>query len=62
MKKLNRFLDELKSGEFSLTKMPYFGGEKPINNTGLKVWSWDETHVIVGDCVESIKIVTRRKI
>jgi hypothetical protein len=28
MKKLNRFLDELKSGEFSLTKMPYFGGEK----------------------------------
>jgi hypothetical protein len=36
---------------------PTFGGPVPADT--YKVWSWDETHRIVGECVDDWRIVPR---
>lgn len=43
-------------GQWS-SDLPTFGGMPP-NNT-LEVWSWDETHLIVGPCPTELQIVSR---
>lgn len=39
------------------TSLPTFGGEEPAVTAC--VWSWDETHLIVGTCADDIEIVER---
>jgi hypothetical protein len=42
---------------YDITSLPTFGGSKPLNT--VKVWSWDETSLLVGDCVDEMKIQPR---
>ena len=39
------------------TDLPTFGGEEPDDVEG--VWSWNETHLIVGTCVGDLWTVDR---
>jgi hypothetical protein len=39
------------------TDLPTFGGEEPEDTHD--VWSWDETHLIVGTCVGDLWTVDR---
>lgn len=39
------------------TDLPTFGGEEPDDVEG--VWSWDETHLIVGTCANDLWAVDR---
>ncbi len=43
-------------GQWS-TDLPTFGGEEPACTLG--VWSWDETHMLVGTCNDDLEIVER---
>ncbi len=44
------------SESLDMSSLPTFGGE-PIDRMG--VWSWDETHMIIGEGVTDMKIVPR---
>lgn len=37
--------------------LPLFGGPEPADTQG--VWSWDETHLLVGTCANDLEIVSR---
>lgn len=50
-------VDSEASGLVDLTNLPTFGGTEPENTTG--VWSWDEDSLIVGTCLDDLRIVTR---
>jgi len=39
------------------SSLPTFGGPEPRDTSG--VWSWDATHLLVGTCVDDLKIVPR---
>jgi len=41
------------------TDPPTFGGEEPACTLG--VWSWDETHLLVGRCADELEIVERER-
>ena len=43
-----------------LCSLPNFGGEWPADTLG--VWSWDEDHVLVGTCIEDMKIEAREEV
>lgn len=47
----------VRKGECDTTSLPTFGGNEPENTQG--VWSWDETHMIVGTCPSDMEIVSR---
>lgn len=56
-KKLQNLLNQIKNGEVKLDdNLPTFGGE-PIDQIG--VWSWDETHMLVGEAVDDLEMVER---
>lgn len=44
-------------GDQYRTNLPTFGGDAPDDTEG--VWSWNETHLIVGTCVSDLEIVER---
>ena len=37
--------------------LPTFGGPEPDDTSG--VWSWDETRLLVGSCIDDLRIVPR---
>jgi hypothetical protein len=39
------------------TELPTFGGEEPSDTNG--VWSWDETHLLIGEGGDDFVIVPR---
>ncbi len=60
MKDLAELFEAMKNDDPNLPRwdsLPTFGGSDPIDTEG--VWSWDETHVIVGSCSSDIRIVER---
>lgn len=64
---LKELLNELRSIQtvaeierIDMTSLPTFGGEEPANMTG--VWSWDATHLLVGDDVGTGEFVGDLKI
>ena len=67
MQNLKDLFDAMKAGSESImdpdhpgqwsTSLPTFGGEEPASTAG--VWSWDETHLIVGTCEDDLRIVAR---
>ena len=40
--------------------LPTFGGATPEDTDG--VWSWDETHLLVGTCSDDYEIVARTEV
>jgi len=55
---LTSLLEQIKRGEIDLNDaLPTFGGEEPADTDC--VWSWDETHILVGTCAHDARIVTR---
>jgi hypothetical protein len=57
---LTELLDAVVDGRVELTDdMPTFGGDEPDCTVG--VWSWDDTHLLVGDCVSDLAMVTREQ-
>lgn len=44
-------------GTLDWSSLPVFGGEEPASTLG--VWSWDETHLLVGECADDLAIVPR---
>ena len=45
--------------EADLSNLPTFGGEEPRQT--LEVWSWDADHLLVGSCIDDMKIVDREE-
>lgn len=41
-----------------MTSLPTYGGEEPANTS--RVWSWDGTHLLVGECIADMEIVPRQ--
>lgn len=39
------------------TSLPTYGGEQPINTSGM--WSWDATRLLVGTCLSDLRIINR---
>ena len=39
------------------TDLPTFGGSEPTDTTG--VWSWDESHILVGTCAADLTVEVR---
>jgi hypothetical protein len=37
--------------------LPTFGGTEPTDTEG--IWSWDETHLIIGSCSQDLQLVSR---
>ena len=57
---LRELLDAAQDGRVELTDdMPSFGGEEPRCTAG--VWSWDETHLLVGRCADELELVSREQ-
>jgi hypothetical protein len=64
-KNLNELLETIlsiyqdgQSEEIQMDNLPVFGGKTPDNTAG--VWSWDETHLLVGDSgFDDLRIVKR---
>lgn len=57
---LDELAEMMRSGQifrFDDGTLPIFGGDEPTDTCG--VWSWDATHVIVGNCADNIEIITR---
>lgn len=55
---LAELMDAAQDGRIELTDdLPSYGGDEPGCTAG--VWSWDETHLLVGDCVSELELVTR---
>lgn len=55
---LNDLFDSIKSGNTELNdSLPSFGGAEPSST--IEVWSWDETHLLVGACVSELSIESR---
>jgi hypothetical protein len=50
-------LDSNTHGDPDWTSLPVFGGSEPDETTG--IWSWDETHLIVGSSADDLEIVER---
>lgn len=44
-------------GDIDWTDLPTFGGVEPASTDG--VWSWDETHLLVGECASELRIIPR---
>lgn len=42
-----------------LCRLPTYGGEDAAHNFG--VWSWDERRLLVGTCIDDMKLVTREE-
>jgi hypothetical protein len=60
MNELQNLLNQMKADDEGLgdwSSLETFGGDEPALTSG--VWSWDETHMIVGSCAEDVKIVPR---
>ena len=53
---LQRLLENLKPGT-DLSDLPKFGGPEPMDTR--EVWSWDETYLLVGRCVDELYIEPR---
>ena len=47
---------ETKSG-IDYSDLPTFGGDEPAETTG--VWSWDDSRLLVGSCIDDFEIVDR---
>ncbi len=46
------------SREIELTdSLPTFGGDEPVNTE--RVWSWDETRLLIGTCADDLQIIAR---
>ena len=43
-----------------LCSLPTYGGEWPADTLG--VWSWDERRLLVGTCIDDMKLVTREEV
>ena len=43
--------------EYDWSSLPNFGGPAPDDTAG--VWSWDETHLLIGEDPASLEIVSR---
>ena len=56
---LQIFKEELFDGSINQTELPTFGG-KDIDQ--MEVWSWDETRVIIGECADDFKIISREEL
>lgn len=60
LRKLERVCVEadVKSEDYiDFSSLPTYGGQAPRDTAG--VWSWDETRVLVGQCVSDFEIVSR---
>lgn len=60
MNELQELLNRMKADDQDLgdwSSLETFGGEPPVSTAG--VWSWNETHMIVGSCSDDVKIVSR---
>ena len=49
-----------KFGKLDWSALPTFGGEDVVDTNIGPVWSWDATHVIVGDDSRTITIERRK--
>lgn len=47
----------VKHGELDWSSLPTFGGDDPIDTSG--IWSWDADSFLVGENAESLQIVDR---
>lgn len=57
---LTELLDAVADGRVELTDdLPSYGGGEPDCTVG--VWSWDDTHLMVGDCASDLELVTREQ-
>ena len=57
---LSALLEAIKTGIYTdveMSGLPNFGGVEPSST--MSVWSWDATHVLVGDGIDDMTIVTR---
>lgn len=57
---LDKLLLAVEAGILPLSDdMPAFGGDEPGCTAG--VWSWDDTHLLVGDCARDLELVSREQ-
>ena len=59
-KNLDELLAAMRAGEIdenAFASLPTFGGEEPRNTNG--VWSWNATHVLVGEGKNDFAILDR---
>lgn len=55
---LEELYTAMKNGEIeNWDNLPTFGGEEPADTH--ETWSWDNTHVITGSCVDELSIEER---
>jgi hypothetical protein len=47
----------VRHGEPDWTSLPTFGGEMPENTA--EIWSWDADELLVGTCVDDLRIISR---
>jgi hypothetical protein len=62
LKTLDDLLAQIKSDaldDLDWSSLPTFGGEEPADT--VKIWSWDETRLLVGTCADDMKIIDRPK-
>jgi hypothetical protein len=58
MDTLKKLFESIKNGETELNdELPVFSKSEPDSTWG--VWSYDDTHMIVGTCTDDIEIVER---
>ena len=60
MSRLQKLYNKMVADDQSIGKwdsLPTYGGPVPADTR--QVWSWDQTHMIVGSCPSDIKIVKR---
>lgn len=63
LKAMQEIQDECRENEtdseaiYDITSLPTFGGTEPSNTAG--IWSWDEQNLLVGDCLDEMKITPR---
>ena len=52
-----RELPPIFSTDQLITDLPTFGGDAPADTAG--IWSWDESRLLVGTCIDDMEIVER---
>ena len=63
---LTELFEQIKRGEWDSVPdrdwadMPTFGGATPADT--MEVWSWDETHLMVGTCKDDMRLVRRKDV
>ena len=49
--------NEMRVRGIDMTSLPTFGGYEPTDTAG--IWSWSDSHMIVGSCISDMRIVSR---